>query len=374
MRIPVALLGGTFRRGGGERDLLELLRRLDRSRFDLHMLYVERVGDLLPEYEATGVPLHPLGFSSLKSAAAFRALPAVRGYLRQHRVRIIQGFGVYASLYAAMMAREIPGLAVVSYEFTSSRRRSLREMLFQPWYYRRSDAIVGNSDAVLRMLARRRGVKSDRLVKIHNGVDVVRFHPAEAEGDGAIPGVPPGTPVAGIVGRLHPIKGHRYAVRAWPRVLDAVPEARLVMVGGATQAQRAGLEREIRSAGCGDRIIMLGSREDVPRLLPAMDLVVVPSLAEGFSNAVIEAGASGRPVVATRVGGNPEAIVDNETGLLVPPRDPAALASAIIRLLRDGAARRRMGEAARERVARHFTVTKMVEQYAQLYMSLAHGT
>ena len=185
--------------------------------------------------------------------------------------------------------------------------------------------------------------------------------------------LPAGTPVVGVVGRLHPIKGHRYLVRGWPMVTARFPGARLILAGPATPAQHAAIGREASLTGCSDSVIVAGLRHDVPRLLGAMDVVVVPSLAEGFSNVVLEAGAAGRPVVATRVGGNAEAIVDGETGLLVEPQDPIALARAILTLLEDPARRRRMGESARRRVSEMFTVEKMIEGYESLYASLAGG-
>jgi glycosyltransferase involved in cell wall biosynthesis len=373
----VAFIIGSFRRGGAERDLLELVRRLDRRRHDPHVLYVAREGDMLPEFEKAGVPLVPLGIRSLRSIAGMRGLARARNYLRRHRIRILQGFGTYGSLYAAVAAHGLPGVALIAYEFTAARPASLREKMFQPWYYRRADVIVGNSDAVLAAVSSRRGAAGKRLVKIHNGVDMGAYAASAGDDVGTLPDLatlPAGTPVVGVVGRLHPIKGHRYLVRGWPLVTARFPGARLILAGPATPAQHAAIGREASLAGCSDSVIIAGLRHDVPRLLGAMDVVVVPSLAEGFSNVVVEAAAAGRSVVATRVGGNAEAIVDGETGLLVEPRDPIALARAILTLLEDPARRRRMGESARRRVSEMFTVEKMIEGYEALYASLAGGS
>jgi len=372
--IGVAFIIGSFRHGGAERDLLELVRRLDRRRFAPHVLCIAREGDLLPEFEKTGAPLIPLGIRSLRSIAGLRGLGRARESLRRHGIGVLQGFGVYGSFYAAAVARGVPGVAVIAYEFTDARPATLRERMFQPWYDRRADVIVGNSEAVLAAVRSRRGAAGKRLVKIHNGVDLSAYA-AGAGGDVAtlpdLVAAPAGAPVVGVVGRLHPIKGHRYMVRGWPLVTARFPAARMILVGPATPAQRAAIEREVSRTGCAGSVVIAGPRHDVPRLLGAMDVVVAPSLAEGFSNVVLEAGAAGRPVVATRVGGNPEAIVDGETGLIVEPRDPGALARAIVALLEDPARRARMGEAARRRVSDLFTVGRMIEAYEKLYSSLA---
>ena len=369
-RTAVAFIIGSFRYGGAERDLLELLRRLDPSRYEFHVFYLERDGDLLPEIERTGAALRPLGIRSLTSLSGIKAVISARRYLREHKIRILQGFGVYGSFYATVIASGVPGLRVISYEFTPVPPPLLRARLFQPWYYRRADVIVGNSDAVLEAVAARRGVNGKRLVKIYNGVDTSVYTPDAGNGAESFPGIPSGAPLVGAVGRLNPIKGHTYLVAAWPHVVARTPEARLLLVGPARDVDRARLEEQARGTGCADRIHFLGQRRDVPRILPQFDVVALPSLTEGFSNVIIEAGAAGRPIVATRVGGNPEAIVEGETGLLVPARDPEALAGAIVMLLSDPVMRARMGEAARRRVVNLYSVDRMIEGYDRLYSSL----
>ena len=371
MKTSVAFIIGSFRYGGAERDLLELARRLDRNKYDLHILYSERDGAMLADVEATKAAMRPLGITSLWSASGLRAVRQARAYLRSRGVGILQGFGIYGSFYAAVIGRGIPGLKVIAYEFTPVEPTGLKARLFQPWYYRSAHLIVGNSDAVLQAVAARRGAAGKRLVKIYNGVDATRFTAAAGASRPQLPPMPIGAPIVGAVGRLNLVKGHDYLVAAWPAVVARFPEARLLLVGPAWPGDQARIEKAVRESGCGDRIELLGLRRDVPELLRIMDVVALPSLTEGFSNVLIEAGAAGRPVVATRVGGNPEAIVDGETGLLVPPRDPAALAGAIISLLADPERGRRMGLAAQRRVKELYSVERMVEGYDRLYTSLA---
>jgi len=366
----IAFLIGSFRRGGAERDLLELLRRLDRSRYEMHVLYLEEEGDMLEDFRRTGVAMRPLPIRNLASWSGLRAVADARRYARSRSIRLIQGFGVYGSLYAAAIRTGVPGARFVSYEFTSLKRSGWKARLFQPWYYRRADAIVVNSDAVMRAVREQGGAGSLPLVKIYNGFDPRRFEDLAGRPGDRPEGLPPGAPLVGAVGRLHPIKGHRYLVQAWPAVLSRFPDARLLLVGPSSEEQRSVIERAARDAGCRESIHLLGLREDVPQLLSAMDVVALPSLAEGFSNVVLEAGAAGRAVVATDVGGNGEAIVPGETGLIVPPADPESMARAIVELLENPDRRRAMGEAARKRVNSLFTVDRMIEGYDNLYRSL----
>ncbi len=373
MTIGVAFIIGSFHRGGAERDLLELIRGLDRRRFDLHVFSASEDGDLREEYVKAEVPLLPLGIPGLRTLEGLRGVRRARAYLRQNDVRVLQGFGDYGSFYAAVIARGVPGVSLVSYQFTAGARQPLRARLARAYALRRCEVVVGNSDAVLRAVSKERWGRGPRLLRIYNGIDPRLFAGPDGDLREPLPALEPGAPLVGAIGRLHPIKGHAYLVAAWPEVLREEPRARLLLAGPAWPHQREAIERCVREAGCEGRVHLLGLRRDVPALLRRLDLVVVPSLAEGFANVVLEAGAAGLPVVATRVGGNPEAIEEGRTGLLVPPRDPGALAGAILALLADAGLRRRMGEQARRRVTTLFPVQEMVASYDRLYTSLAGG-
>ncbi|TAL12089.1 MAG: glycosyltransferase family 1 protein [Nitrospirae bacterium] len=178
-------------------------------------------------------------------------------------------------------------------------------------------------------------------------------------------GLPEKGPVIGTVGRLVPIKGHEWLLRAAPRVLAEFPHATVVLIGdGPLMGALRQLAEEL---GVGRRVLFLGERQDVPECLAACDLFAFPSLNEGMGRALIEAMAAGLPVVATDVGGIPDIVVDGESGALVPPKDPAALADAILALLRDPERRRACGEAAKRRVDDRFDVTAMVRAIERLY-------
>jgi glycosyltransferase involved in cell wall biosynthesis len=164
------------------------------------------------------------------------------------------------------------------------------------------------------------------------------------------------------------VKGQTFLLRAWPAVLEGEPRALLLLAGdgpdeGALTAQAAAL-------GLGRSVRFLGFRQDVPSLLACAEVLVLPSLNEGFGMVLVEAMAMGKPVVASAVGGVPEVVLDGQAGLLIPPADPRALAAAILRLLADPRAARRMGEAGRERARESFSRKAFLQAHRDLYGEL----
>ena len=205
---------------------------------------------------------------------------------------------------------------------------------------------------------------------IFNGIDVDAFA-AGGKDRAAVRaelGVPPGAFVILSVGRLAPVKGHAHLVEAAPEVLRGHPEAVIVVAGEGPL--RRDLEALARSLGVADRLRFPGHWQEMPRLLRAADLFVLPSLNEGLGLALLEAMAAGLAAVASRVGGVPEVVRDGETGVLVPPGDARSLAGAILKLMADPALRGRMGEAGRARARQQFSIARAVRETEQLYEEL----
>ena len=202
------------------------------------------------------------------------------------------------------------------------------------------------------------------LTQIYNGVDVEKYCPGNSGTRiRAELGITPHVPLVGVVGRLDPIKDHSTLFWAFETVRTVLPEAQLLVVGDGPERKR--LENQ-----AGDGVIFLGNRSDVPEILRALDLFVLPSLNEGISNTILEAMATGTPVVATRVGGNPEIVEDERTGILVKPGDSQSMAEAIVRYLQYPDLRTRHGEAARQTVINRFSIEAMVRSYEAVYRRL----
>jgi glycosyltransferase involved in cell wall biosynthesis len=237
-----------------------------------------------------------------------------------------------------------------------------------------------NADAIRQSLIAD-GYNPGKITVIRNGIDLSRF--ARQQDTGKLRqefGLPSHVPVVALLSRFNELKGIKYFLEAAAIVAGRFPEARFVLVGnratvsgGAVEEDvdyRRGLENYAERLGLGRRAIFAGLRLDVPELLSEVTVSVLPSLSEGLSNVLLESMAAAVPVVATEVGGNPEVVEHGVTGLLVPPRDPAALASSICLLLEKPEAARRFGQSGRQRVAKEFSLERMVKDTEELYLRL----
>ena len=252
----------------------------------------------------------------------------------------------------------------------NSRKYTLLRRALRPFAQR----YIALSFDLERWLRERIRIAPEKLVHICNGVDMRWFQPAIG-GRAALPVsgfAGPETFVIGSVLRLQPVKDPMNLVRAFVRLLARWPRlrerARLVLIGNGPLYTEA--ERELEGAGVRQLAWLPGPRNDVAQLLGGFDLFVLPSLAEGISNTILEAMASGLPVVATNVGGNPDLVVEEETGVLVPRSDPEALAHALRRYIEDPGLAARHGRAGRERVEREFSLEAMMRRYLAVYDDL----
>jgi glycosyltransferase involved in cell wall biosynthesis len=240
----------------------------------------------------------------------------------------------------------------------------LKRHAFSKWKYRHVDVFVAASRVIAGILTSD-GIEPDRIVVVHDGVDVARIDRAPAVVAHGAFWLPAGAPLVGNVAALAAHKGQRHLVAAAARVVRDAPDARFLIVGEGELHEA--LDRQIKELGLERHVRLAGFRDDAIGLMKSFDVFVMSSVTEGLGSAVLEAMACARPVVGTRAGGIPEAVVDGETGDLVPPHDEAALAAAIVRLLADPERRARYATAGRARVMDTFSVDQLVARTAELY-------
>jgi glycosyltransferase involved in cell wall biosynthesis len=215
------------------------------------------------------------------------------------------------------------------------------------------------------------GVARDRICVIRNGIDTNRFNPAARAAARQQLAIASDDVVIGTVGRLVPVKDQSMLLRAAAELKRRTRRFRLLLAGDGPL--RDALQEQAHALGIQNEVSFLGERRDVEVVLAACDVFVLSSLSEGLSNTILEAMSTGLPVVATRVGGADELVDDGRTGVLVPPAQPDALATALASLIDDPAARRTMGAAGRLKAEREFSIARMAADYEALYATVAGG-
>ena len=271
---------------------------------------------------------------------------------------------VYSSI-AAVLRKRLP-VVFTEHGRLSDAPPTLKRRLVNPVLARIPRQVVAVS-ADLRDYMIRDGFPAERVEVIHNGIDVgPKPDAAERRVARRLLGLSERAVVFGTVGRLDTVKDLGTLVDAFAAVRMAIPDpVALVIIGDG--AELDALQVRVRAHDLGDAVCFLGYRQDVRRLLPALDVYVNSSIHEGVSLTIVEAMAAALPVVATAVGGNPEVVVDQQTGMLVLPRDPRALADALLTLAASGDSRRSMGDRGRLRAEQSFTIDRMVDQYYRAY-------
>jgi len=361
-RIRLLYVAGNFVTGGAERHLLEMWRRIDRSRFDVRIAVLKREGAFTPLVEATGLPIHDLGVGRrLYDLTGLRGLLRLVSVVREFRPDVIHGYLFGPNLFAALAGR-LCGVPVVC---VAKRNVDAFESPRQVAVQRLAHRLATHVTAVSREVAATSvalGIPADRVTVIENGVDVARFDGATHRA--AIEGLPDGAPLVGSVGCLAPRKDYGTLLAA----LAALAPRRAFRCAIAGDGpERPALEARAAELGLAERVRFLGERTDVDRLLPAFDVFTLSSREEGIPNALLEAMAAARPCVATRVGGNAEVLEDGRTGWLVPAQDPAALAAALEEALSDPGEAGRRGAAARRAMVSERSIDAMVRRHEAFY-------
>ncbi len=347
--------------GGAERVISNLAASLDPAKYRA-VLCLFRPGWLQERSQSRGVPTYIIptqGMTDWRWAIRFRNL------LENECVNLIHAHEFDANVQGTFVAATsgIPLVATVHgkhYFWEKFRRR-----LAYRWVSRRA-TMVAVSEDLKQFIVQKVGVPSDRIKVLYNGVEVPSS-PIRADIDACRNelGLPGNDRIVGVVGNLYPVKGHQYLIDAMPAVLEKCPNTSFVFAGRG-QLETA-LKEQVSRLGLDKRVHFLGLRQDIPRILALLDVFVLPSLSEGLSMAILEAMMAGKPVIATRVGGNPEIVVDGETGLLVPSKDSPPLAASLIKLLTNTPQATQFAQNGKRRAEDQFSLQTMVSAYQSLY-------
>lgn len=361
--------------GGGQINLLSLAKNLDKERFEIFVCSGEK-GPFVNEVRKNNIPHFPAKFSKRFSRKTVRDLVSILG---DNKIDILHTHGGVAGFYGRWAARKcrlpviihtLHGIHYLHYRNFLLKRTYI---LLERYFSRFTDALIFVSDADREKGKKFKLAPEEKMYIVKNGIDLSSRELREemisetAENRRDL-GLKSSQPIVGTVARLHRQKGITYLLKATKRIYEVFPEVKILIVGGGPL--RSKLEREAQRLSLEEVVWFMGEREDTAKFLSIFDVFVLSSLWEGLPYVLIEAAALRRPVVATDIDGVREVIKNEQTGILVPPRNPEKLAQAVVRLLQDKEYALKLGQKIDEEVPPRFTLSRMVAQTQSLYLRL----
>jgi len=355
---------GSLHTGGTERALVNLMLAADRRDFRYTVVCLGFRGELAPIIEAAGIPVRVL---RIRHRHLLYSLPRLARWLRREHVDVVHTHMYWAALWGRIAGRLAGVPVMVTTEHGPDLWKGRRHVFVDRWLTRWTARHIAVARDGLEIRVRRERVRPDRIILIPNGVAIppVPRDPECARRARAELALAPDAPIIGTVGRFVPEKGYGYLLEALKLARGEVPGLRWLAIGdGVLRPELAARATEM---GLDQAVIWAGLRQNVETLLSAMDVWVMSSISEGLPVALLEAMAAGCPIVSTRVGGIPDAVTDGIEAVLVPSRDPVALANAIVQLVRDPESAHRLGDAARARAASQYSIETVARRVEGIY-------
>jgi glycosyltransferase involved in cell wall biosynthesis len=361
--LRVMFVQTDMRVGGAEMITANVIRRLNRSRFAPELCCLKERG-ALGEALADEIPVH---HGLLAGKYDLRVWPRLTGLLRRRKIDAVITVGAGDKMFWGRLAARRVGVPVILSALHSTGWPDgvgrLNQMLTPI-----TDSFIAVAESHGRFLAKNLGISEERVAVISNGVDTARFAPyPDVAAVRCELGIGPTDPVVGIVAALRPEKNHSLFLEMARRVTNELATARFLIIGDGPC--RDAIRQQAEELGISDQVLMVGSRDDIPRLLAAMDVFALTSHIEANPVSILEAMSVGRPVVATNVGSIHEAVAEGQTGFLVQPGNADQFAERVIHLLREPLACGSMGAAAREAVVSRWSIESMVHGYERLIES-----
>jgi L-malate glycosyltransferase len=368
MAWPVLLMARQLDLGGSERQMTEIAKALDRSRFEPHVGCFRPEGLRGRELQAAGIPIAHLPVYSFVSPGAISGAWQLARYIRRHKIQLVLTYDYPLTVFAVPVAHFFTSAMVLS------SARSHRDLI--PSNYlklirktdRLVDAIVVNCEFLRRHLEKDENVPASRIQLCYNGIDLEQFQAGTSPRPDALP---PGAFVIGVVCALRPEKGLSTLLKAFAGIRNARPGLKLAIVGSGPMSEP--LQAEARALDIWDSCVFAPGTKHVADWLRAIDIFVLPSLSEAFSNSLMEAMACGCCAVASNVGGNPELVRNGETGLLFEARDAAGLTAALRTLIENEPLRERLRTAGERMLHARFSIRTSAERMGEIFASLIEG-
>jgi glycosyltransferase involved in cell wall biosynthesis len=378
MRLKLLFVIDNLQFGGGERVFAQIINGLPQDRYEIFL--ASHPSEQLPQAIRPEVKFLPIDFSKRLN---FSLIPRLSEIIKKNEINIVHGQGVRAEFYARFASRMasnskyISTIAMPVEGFDVSPLRKKIYSLLDRFSERSVDRFLVVSDVLRDKIIRGRGILAEKVIRIYNGIEIDHYLLQEQNGSRKKIriefSVEDETLFIGAIGRLVWQKGLEYLVQAIPKVLNEFPQAKVLLVGEGPL--RDELETLARKLKIEENLIFSGFRKDINEILSAIDILVIPSLLEGFPMITLEGMAMAKPIIATAIDGIKEQIIDGQSGVFIPPRDPYPIADAIIRLGKNKNFAQNLGLEAKRRVEEQFTVEKMVAETERVYQSLfAHSS
>jgi glycosyltransferase involved in cell wall biosynthesis len=366
MPIPILLTVRELHHGGIEHDVTKIAIHLDRSRFEPHVASYQAEGIRFDELTRAGVPILHLPVSSLKSPTALSAAMRIRRYIREHAIRVVHAWDPSA-VFTVPIARALRVPVVLSSMLGSRDMLDQRTRRQIRWTDKIVDAVVVNCEAMRRHMIDDEHISGERIELCYNGVDAAQFYPAAALKPAPVADA---SFLIGSVCVLRPEKALHLLQEAFARIRHLKLGMKLLLVGSGPELPR--LQLNCLRLGIQDDCVLMPATSQVPQILRALDIFVLCSHSEAFSNTLLEAMACGCCAVGSRVGGTPELIGNDERGLLFRPGDAGDLAEKLITLIRNQQIQREFGIRAAEFARRKLSIEISARRMAEIYELIFH--
>jgi glycosyltransferase involved in cell wall biosynthesis len=365
-RIKIVHLVTSLEVGGAQHNMIVGLPRLDPERYEHVICSISDRMQMAEQFRSLGFKVVSLGASRKSDLAVVLRL---RALLMHHRPDILHTYLIHGNVLGRVVGRLVGVPKILSSELTIGQTKlwgRIATKLTNPLV----DAVEVNSETGGKAIAKSLGVPTEMIEVVLPGLDIDAFGSMENRDKiRAELGVDADKHLVLYIGRLRPVKGTEYGIKAFARAVNQNPNMHMALAGEGDQLKY--LRQLVYELGIEEKISFLGVRNDLPELLSSADCVLIPSLTEGFPRTAVEAMAAGRAVIATRVGGIPEAITHDETGILVPVKDVDAMATALVRLAGDKSLQAKLGAVARRHVEQNYSVEKYVARLDDIYSRLS---